>query len=165
MKKFILIILGLIFITTFISCKTKNYGKTEYYISGIYLEIEEDPSFVTDIFCVNPLMYYDYNTKTLCTRRGLYGTLEFSNISKNITENDNEIIYTFNLTILIPNVFNQKIKIYHIVQNETKIWVDNSVYEEIDLNSSGKFNSQIKYNYQNQNYRFIFTLDYIRKGV
>jgi len=165
MKRVAIIILSLILVAITTNCKKNNYGKLDYYISGIYLEIAEDENFVLGTFSVNPSVYYNYQTDTLVTDRGYYGTIDFSNIAKEKKEEKSENIYLVYISMTFPSSMPNKMKLYYIMQGKDgNHFVDKERYEYLDITKTS-FSCNKGYNYNDKNYRFQLTLNINRKDI
>lgn len=170
MKKIISLFLIFFMSICLIGCKDKqdsSFGKVDYHFSGFYLEFYDDADYRLNY--KNPCIYYQHKTETFKLESGNVpnmGFITYSNVSKNIVEQDGLTVFVLFGTIVLPYNAPDQVKIYVIKENKSGTnYVDTDMVDMIDLNEQGKYSVNYEYEFENTGYRFQFTLGYYKNGV
>lgn len=149
--KIILLMIFIFTLSIFLSSCKKNL---DYEICGFYVELVEiDEMNIND---KNPKIYFKKDDNNmLSTKIGQVGkVVSFNSTSKVVDEENRKFI--FSTTLSIPDEVYDKINIRLITYQNGKYYVDENVYQTINLKGTCKYAST--YSYKNDSYTVQFQI-------
>ena len=169
MKKCCLILL-LTCLLLFSGCKKKiefnnfDYGKIDYYVMGLYLEIGEQAN--ASRYDANPKMFFDFakNPVSFFTSSGSGTTsVIINNQANNIKTVDGVNVYhgAVNLSIRDENL--KKIKFYPMYLKNGQVEINKEVTESFDL-SNTSYEFLVTFTNNNQKYKIEISLLFKKEG-
>lgn len=166
MKKVILLLTMFLMSIGLSSCKGKGlkgtFDKVDYHICGVYFEVLDDTTYRID--GNNPCIYYSY-TKSITSYNNGSVNIEYINKSNNIVEENDALNILIGTSVIFPSQVQNNIKIYIIKEKDGTLYVDKEMSDTINISKADVYDIDYKYNKNNQNYRFKFTIRYSKKGA
>lgn len=154
----LLLCLGCLF-----SCKqvselnNQDYGKIDYYIAGLYIQVNEYDEF--EISDPNPKIYFNFadtaHFGTLTTKSGYRDSaVVYGNIG-NSTKNENDVkLYYANVNMNFVNEDVDKITVYLVnVDKNGNLYVNTELSETVSVSSSTTYNFITEFKNNKQKYQ------------
>lgn len=166
MKKVILLLTMFLMTIGLSSCKGNGlkgtFDKVDYHICGIYFEVLDDNTYRID--GNNPCVYYSHASSTISYNNGSVN-IEYINSSKDVVEENNAFNIIISTNVIFPSQAQNNIKIYIIKEKNGTLYVDKEMSDTINISKADIYDIDYKYNKNDQNYRFKFTIRYSKKGA
>lgn len=139
-----------------------DYGKIDYYVAGVYLEVENYSKF--EMNDANPKIYFDFvsgkDFETFVTKTGYdLSAAKYNLYSKKIYQRDGKTVYFANVNMEFVNKDVDSFKVYPIYVNEdNELVINHELSEEVVFNENIAYPFNVDFTNNNKNYKIQITL-------
>ncbi len=145
----------------------ENYGKIDYYVAGLYLELGLYEEF--NLSDGNPKVYFDFsNSKyfgSFTTSTGFGATaVNFNGVAKNESTENGVIVYYGSTNVTIKNSDITSIKLYPIyVDKNNNVIVSKEFSEKLNIEDDRSYQFMVRFENNKQKYKVEINLKLNRR--